>query len=195
MRTGRGDGILAFCRKDLLQGSRVLTTVKEPTSIRVAFDTCTLIDWYRKPPEKSTGLSALAQIFEVKRTSGNNRWYFIYLDAVRREYGGQLFDRLSEEARIQDILPCFDKTVCRAKVPMIVPFTVFGKEHGEIESAFRAMSVSKADSTVLADAVYLKAQFLVTTDMRLIRNEHAVRQAQSRYELTIVSPTNFLAVA
>jgi hypothetical protein len=168
--------------------------VQEPSGIRVAFDTCALIDWHRKPPSKNAELSALAEIFETKRASGSDRWYFIYLDAVRREYGGQLFERLSGEAQIQDVLSCFDKTVCRGRVPMTVPFTFFGKEHGEIEAAFRAMSASQADSTVLADAVYLKTEFLVTTDGHLVRNEHAVRQERSRYELTIVSPVGFLAL-
>ena len=164
----------------------------EPAAIRVAFDTCVLVDWHRKPTSKTKELGALAEIFQAKLSADKGRWYFIYLDAMRREIGGQLLDRLAKEAEIQDILPSFDETVSLSRLPMILPVTIAGREHREAVKAFLSMSVSKSDSIVLADAVYIRSRFLVTTDMRIVRNDHAVRQAQRRYDLAILSPTEFL---
>jgi len=166
----------------------------ESATIRVAFDTSVLLDWYKRPSDKAKELEALAEIFKIKLSADIGRWHFMYLDAVRREIGGVRLDHLERESEIQDILPCFDERVSLSKLPFTFPVTVVGKEHGEAIEAFQSMSVSKNDSIVLADAAYLKVQFLVTTDMRIIRNVHATRQAQKLHDLIITSPTEFLSL-
>jgi predicted nucleic acid-binding protein len=163
----------------------------DSSTIRVAFDTSVLIDWHKKPPNKTTELESLSDIFEVKISTKTTRWHFIYLDAVRREIGGAHLDKLERESEIEDILQCFDERVSLSKLPFTLPVTIVGRAHGEAVTMFQSIGVSKSDSVVLADAVYLKAQYLVTTDMRIIRNVHCVRQAQSHFNLKIKSPTEF----
>jgi hypothetical protein len=165
------------------------------TQIKIAFDTCVLLDWHKRPEYKAAELEALAVIFQAKATRTDSHWYFVYLDAVRREVGGRLLDKLAREAEIQDILPCFDETVSLSRVPMIVPFTVVGKTHAEALHAFQAMSVSRKDSAVLADAVFLGCSYLVTTDNKLLRNDHAISTARAKYGLVVAGPVQFLQLA
>ena len=159
---------------------------------RVAFDTSVLIDWHKRPAAKQAELNALAMIFKAKAANGHP-WHFIYLDAARREFGGLLLDQLAREtAEIAEILPCFDETVSLSRVPMILPVAIVGAQHQQTVEAFRTMAISQADSVVLADAVYADARYLVTTDGRMLRNEYALRQVQTTYDLHVVLPTKFL---
>jgi hypothetical protein len=165
------------------------------TQIKIAFDTCILLDWHKRPEYKAAELEALAGIFQAKAIRTDDHWYFVYLDAVRREVGGMLLDKLAREVEIQNILSCFDETVSLSRIPMIVPFTVVGKVHTEALHAFQAMSVSRKDSVVLADAVFLGCSYLVTTDNKLLRNDHAVNTARATYGLVVVGPVEFLELA
>jgi hypothetical protein len=129
---------------------------------------------------------------QTKASTGRSVWFFIYLDAVRREIGGHLYERLAKETEIQDIPPCFDRIVNVTRVPMIPPVTPIGKEHRRIIQEFHESSVSLSDSVVLADAVYFNAAYFITTDNRLLRNSNAINLATTRFDIKIVSPTQFL---
>ena len=166
----------------------------ESTTIRVAFDTSVMLDRHKRSPDKREQLEALEEIFKMKVSADIGRWHFMYIDAVRREISGVRLDHLERQWEIQDTLLYFDEMICLSKLPFTFPVMIAGKEHKEAIEVFRSISVSRSDSIVLADAAYLKAQFLVTTDMRVIRNRHAVREAQRLYSLTVTSPMEFLSL-
>jgi hypothetical protein len=159
--------------------------------LRVSIDSSVLIDLHKKPTNKKLELDALRKIFSFKKATGTKTCWFIYLDAVRREIGSQQLDTLSREIEIQDLLPYFDQVVSLSRVPMIIPVIVVGEEHSDAIQFFESKAISKKDAQVLADAVYLRSQFLITTDMRILRNQQATTHAYTEYELTILNPSSF----
>jgi hypothetical protein len=154
-----------------------------------------LIDWHKRPAGKQPELDALGRIFELKRADASGRWWFVYVDGVRREFVGPSLKELAREAsEIREILPCFDETIMVSHLPTTLPFVVLGKTHDDAKQFFLERSVSKADARVLADTVFLGCNIFVTTDGKLRGNDHAIREAARVYDLRVATPVEFLDV-
>jgi predicted nucleic acid-binding protein len=163
--------------------------------IKVAFDTSVLIGWHRRSEGREPELEALDEILELKRADAVRQWRFLYIDGARREFSGRLLERLArEDAEIADLLSHFEPPVMLFRLPTILPCVVSGAARAEAEAFFLARSVSKADALLLGDAVFLGCTVCVTMDRKLRNNAHAAKEAFRRYELQIVTTSEFLSL-